>query len=219
VGVLDPITQAPRPQKIIFGVFMLVVVAVLGYFLVIAPAGVERDSLWQQNEDLKTKLVQARADEANLRPFRAQAEALRARLDAARERLPNEKEIPTLYRQLTDIAFEAGLQVALFAPKPQEEREVVIEVPIQIVAETGYHQLGAFFDRVARLTRIVSLSDFRLVGIDRPTGTLRAEITLATYLFRPEGAPPPARPGAPPAPGTPPGKAPGAARAARSEAR
>ena len=38
-------------------------------------------------------------------------------------------------------------------------------------------------------------------GIDRPTGTMRADLTLATYLFRPEGSPPArANPGAAPRP-------------------
>jgi len=74
-------------------------------------------------------------------------------------------------------------------------------VPIAVTGESTYHQLGAFLERVGKMPRIVSLGDFRLVGIDRPTGTIRAEMTLATYTFRPEGAPPPpAKPGAPAAP-------------------
>ena len=51
------------------------------------------------------------------------------------------------------------------------------------------------------MPRIVNLGDFRLAGIERPTGTVRAELTLATYLFRPEGSPPPAA--TPAAPGAP----------------
>jgi hypothetical protein len=47
----------------------------------------------------------------------------------------------------------------------------------------------------------VSLGDFRMLGIDRGPGTVRAELTLATFVFRPEGAPPPpAKPGTPAAP-------------------
>jgi len=38
-------------------------------------------------------------------------------------------------------------------------------------------------------------------GIDRTTGSVRAEMTMTTYVFRPEGAPPPdAKPGKPGAP-------------------
>jgi type IV pilus assembly protein PilO len=210
MAILDPITTAPRPQKIVAGAFGLVVIAALGYFLLISPMQTDQAALRQQNDGLRAEVFKARADEANLRPFRAQAEALRKRLAAAKERLPSEKEMPRLYRQLTDLALQSGLHVSLFAPKPPEDREDVAEVPISVSCEGGYHQFGAFFSRVSRLPRIVDLGDFRLAGIERPTGTMRGELTLATFIFRPEGAPAPAKPGspAPPAaPATQPGKA------------
>src|SRR5262249_44188361 len=132
------------------------------------------------------EVSRARADEANLRPFRVQAEALRKRLQAAKERLPSEKEMPGLYRQLTDMASQSGLQLAAFAPKPPADREDVAAVPIAMIAEGNYHQFGSFFSRVSRLPRIVDLGDFRLLGIERPTGSVRAELTLETFMFRPE---------------------------------
>jgi len=210
VGALDPIVNAPRPQKMIFGAMVLVIAGALGYFFLISGSRAERDALLEENEVRRAEVIKAKADEANLRPFRALAEALRKRLDLAKERLPSEREIPQVYRQVSDLATQSGLGVSLFQPKPAEDRDVLSEVPIAVTGESTYHQLGAFLERVGKMPRIVSLGDFRLVGIDRPTGTVRAEMTLATYTFRPEGAPPPpAKPGAPAAPrapGAPPGQ-------------
>ena len=210
MGALDPIVNAPRPQKLIFGAMVLVIVGALGYFFLISGSRAERDALLEENDVRRAEVLKAKADEANLRPFRALAEALRKRLDTAKERLPSEREIPQVYRQVSDLATQSGLGVSLFQPKPAEDRDVLSEVPIVVTAESTYHQLGAFLERVGKMPRIVSLGDFRLVGIDRPTGTVRAEMTLATYTFRPEGAPPPpAKPGAPAAPrapGAPPGQ-------------
>jgi len=201
VGALDPIVNAPRPQKLIFGAMVLVIVGALGYFFLISGSRAERDALLEENDVRRAEVLKAKADEANLRPFRALAEALRKRLDTAKERLPSEREIPQVYRQVSDLATQSGLGVSLFQPKPAEDRDVLSEVPIAVTGESTYHQLGAFLERVGKMPRIVSLGDFRLVGIDRPTGTIRAEMTLATYTFRPEGAPPPpAKPGAPAAP-------------------
>ena len=160
-------------------------------------------------------MAKARVEEAGLRTFRAQADALRRRLELAKGRLPSEREIPGLYRQVSDLALQAGLAVALFAPKPPEDKDTVTEIPIAVSAEGTYHQLGGFFSRIGRIPRIVNLGDFRLAGVERPTGTLRAELTLATYLFRPEGsAPRPGTSGAPaPASPLPTGRpAPGATR-------
>ncbi len=210
MGALDSIVNAPRPQKLIFGTMVIVILGALGYFVLISGSRVERDALLQESDVRRAEVLKARADEANLRPFRAQAEALRKRLETAKERLPSEREIPQVYRQVSDLAARSGLGVSLFQPKPAADRDVLSEVPIVVTAECTYHQLGAFLERVGKMPRIVSLGDFRLIGIDRPTGTLRAEMTLATYTFRPEGAPPaPAKPGAPPAPrapGAPPGQ-------------
>ena len=201
MGALDPIVNAPRPQKLIFGAMVLVIVGALGYFFLISGSRAERDALLEENDVRRAEVLKAKADEANLRPFRALAEALRKRLDTAKERLPSEREIPQVYRQVSDLATQSGLGVSLFQPKPAEDRDVLSEVPIVVTAESTYHQLGAFLERVGKMPRIVSLGDFRLLGIDRPTGTVRAEMTLATYTFRPEGAPPPpAKPGAPAAP-------------------
>ena len=204
MGALDPIVNAPRPQKMIFGAMVLVIAGALGYFFLISGTRAERDALLEENEVRRLEVIKAKADEANLRPFRALAEALRKRLDLAKERLPSEREIPQVYRQVSDLATQSGLGVSLFHPKPAEDRDVLSEVPIAVTGESTYHQLGAFLERVGKMPRIVSLGDFRLVGIDRPTGTIRAEMTLATYTFRPEGAPPPpAKPGAPAAPPRP----------------
>ena len=194
----ETIAQAPRPQKIIFGVVILVVLLAGGYFLLLSPKMVEVDGLRQQRAAKETEMLQSRALAASLARFKQEAEALRAKLETAKERLPSEKEIPGLYRQVSDLAYQAGMAVSLFQPREPATKDFYQEVPISVSAEAGYHQLGTFLDRIARLPRIVNLTDVKITGISRPTGTIRADLTLATYVFRPEGAPPPAAPGARP---------------------
>jgi Tfp pilus assembly protein PilO len=196
MALLDPIRNAPTPQKVVVGVLALVLLGALGYFGVIAPRRAEHTAARTLYESTEREVTRARAEEQSLRPFRREAEALRKRLQAARSRLPNEKEMPALYRQITDLAQQAGLSVSLFQPRAPEERDVVAEVPITFTSEGTYHQFGGFFSRVGQLARIVTLGDFRMSGIERPTGTVRGDLVLATYIFRAEGAPPPARPGA-----------------------
>src|SRR5215470_2082053 len=176
---------------------LLVIVGALGYFFLISGSRADRDALLEENEVRRAEVLKARADEANLRPFRIRAEVLRKQLEQAKERLPSEREIPQVYRQVSDLATQSGLGVSLFQPKAPEDRDVLSEVPIAVTAESTYHQLGAFFQRVSEMPRIVALGEFRMLGVDKGPGTVRAEMTLATYTFRPEGAPPPpAKPGA-----------------------
>ena len=195
----DVFTAAPRPQKIVAGLFGLFILAALGYFI-ISPNTTEREALRQRLDGLQAEVAKARVEEASLRAFRAQAEALKRRLEVAKVRLPSEREIPALYRQVSDLAHQSGLAVALFAPKPAEDRQNVTEIPISLTAEGTFHQLGSFLSRVGRIPRIVNLNEFRLAGIERQTGTLRADLMLATYLFRPDAPPPQTAATAPAAP-------------------
>ena len=183
------ITQAPRAQKLIIGLALLIIVVVGGYFLLLQPKMAHVESLRVESVKVQTEVTQNRALAANLSRFRGEASILRARLEAAQERLPSEREMPGLYRQLHNLAQQTGLTLVLFQPREMRQEDVYAEVPINISAETGYHQLGTFFDRVSRLPRLVSLREMKLQGVEKGPGTIRADLVLATYLFRPEGAP------------------------------
>lgn len=204
------ITQAPRPQKIAFGLIFLLILVGGGYFFLLSPKMAAVANLRQQRVSKELELQQNRVMAASLARFKQEALALRERLETAKERLPSQKEIPGLYRQVSDMAHQTGLAVSLFQPKEPSQKDLYEEVPISITAETGYHQLGNFFERLSKLPRIVNLRDMKLTGISRPTGTVKADLILATYVFRPEGAPPPppppgAKPAPPPRPAPPPG--------------
>lgn len=190
----EAITNAPRPQKIVLGVMFLAIIGGGGYFLVLSPKLADVDGLRGRNAALQDEVRKNRAIALSLAGFRQEAIRLRERLEVAKERLPSEKEIPTLYRQISDLAFQAGLTVSLFQPKEPLPKDIYSEVPISVSAEAGFHQVGSFFERLGRLRRIVTLTDIKLQGIERPTGAVKADLTLATYLFRPEGAVPPAPP-------------------------
>src|SRR2546428_12698564 len=166
MGAFDSIVNAPEPRKVACGPMVLIMLGALSYFLLISPAATDRDGLQQQNEVLRAEVLKARADEANLRPFRAQAEALRKRLETAKERLPSEREIPRLYRQVSDLASQAGLGVALFQPKNPEDRDVLTEVPTPLPLQGRYHQLGPFFEKLVTLPPYVSLNTFNFPGHD-----------------------------------------------------
>jgi type IV pilus assembly protein PilO len=215
MALLDPIVNAPRPQKIILGCVPLVVIFALGWFLLVSPKQMERDGKGARLQDLQGQVTKAQADEANLRQIRIQAEALAKRLEAAKERLPSERELPRLYRQITDLAAQSQVQVALFQVKRAEERSVYQEIPITLNAESPYHKLGVFFERLGRLPRVVTLEDFRLLQNDKPTGSVRAELVLSTYVIRAEPAAPAGAPATPPAAAPPPAPAPPAAPGAK----
>ena len=111
-------------------------------------------------------------------------------------KLPTDREMPPLYRTVSDLAFQAGLAVMLFQPRDAQVRDYYAQIPITITAEGGYHELATFFDRLSALPRVVNVDTWKVTGIARSRQPMRADLTLATYQYRPVGAPPAPKPGA-----------------------
>src|SRR5262249_3647084 len=78
---------------------------------------------------------------------------------------------------------------AIFQPREARVQESYTEIPIGVTAEGTYHQFEAFLARVAALPRMVSVRTFTMTAVERPAASLRAEMTLATYVYRPASAP------------------------------
>src|SRR5512145_1026242 len=192
--IFDPIVNAPRPQKLVAGVLGAVVIAAAAYFLLLAPVQAEVTQLRAQLTSLQSEIARSRAIVADLLKYRREVAELEARLNALKERLPGEKEIPTLYRTVSDAATASGLGVSLFQPRPPVVRDYYSEIPISLNAEAGYHQIGEFFERVAKLARVVNITEIKFNGLNRPRVPVRAELVLATYMYRPVGAPPAPKP-------------------------
>jgi type IV pilus assembly protein PilO len=197
-AIFDPIVNAPRWQRALLGVIGLVPLLVGGYLFLISPIQTRIAGLTAERASLQRELTESRRIVADLERFRREVAELEQRIDVVKDRLPTEKDMPPLYRTLSDGAFQAGLGVSLFQPKEPRVGEYYSEIPIAVAAEGGYHQFGAFFERVAGLPRVVNVIEWRLSGLSKGKGTLvKADLTLATYMYRPVGSPPAAKPGTP----------------------
>lgn len=185
----NPIVNAPKPQKIVLGVMGLAIIGAAAYFLLISPLETKVAQLRTQEASLQRELVQNRAIAADLARFRKEVMELEARINAVKERLPTERELPTLYRTLSDAGTEAGLAVSLFQPREAQIKDYYAEIPIVVNAEGSYHRFGEFLERVARLARVVTVREMKLSRGTRPGSPVRMELTLATYQYRPVGSP------------------------------
>jgi type IV pilus assembly protein PilO len=191
---LQNFVDGPRLPKVVLGVLGLVALAALGYFFLISPIQLRIEALVQRKAKVTAEVNQARAQVAEIERFRRELAELDKRLVLLQDRLPSEKETPTLYRALSSAAEQAGLGVSLFQPKESRPKDVVNEIPIVFSAEGNYHQLAKFFERVAGLPRVVTVNDFKMSGLAKSKNPMKADMTLATYMYRSGDAAVPAAP-------------------------
>ena len=190
-AIFDPIVNARKPQKFLLGFFGLAIIGAAAYVLLISPLEAKVAQLRTQEAALKRDLAQSRAIVADLAKYRMEAVELEAKINTLKEKLPSEREMPLLYRTLSDAGTQAGLAVSLFQPREALVRDYYAEIPITVNADGAYHRLGEFFERVAKLPRVVTVKELKLSVGNRPGYPVRAELMLATYQYRPVGAPKP----------------------------
>jgi type IV pilus assembly protein PilO len=209
-ALIDPLITAPQWLKLMLGGIALGGLGAICYFFAISPVESRVATLRAQRAAQQQEIAQMRAMAAELPRVRREAAEVERQLEVAKAKLPTEREMPALYRTLSDAAVQAGLAVALFQPQGPRTRDFYNEIPISLVAEGGYHELGDFVGRVATLPRATTIGELKLTGakadasrpgppavtdatkgVKRP---VRAEITLLTFVYRPVGSPPAPKP-------------------------
>jgi type IV pilus assembly protein PilO len=134
-----------------------------------------------------------------LQEFQREVQILEAKLETLKRILPPEKETPDLMRRVQYLAAQSSLAVKRFTPGNVVAKEFYQEYPINLDVDGTYHNLGAFFDRVSRLSRLVNVGNIRIKTNQAPTigKTINASVIAVTYVYVETPEPPPPPPGAP----------------------
>ena len=101
---------------------------------------------------------------------------------SAMKALPEKEEIPSLLTSISRSGQDVGLEFLEFTPKAEVRKEFYAEIPVSIKVQGGYHDLAIFFDKVARLSRIVNIKNISM-GRGKGGQELNTSCTAVTYKF------------------------------------
>jgi type IV pilus assembly protein PilO len=183
--LLDRYTRLPRSQRLLLVGLGYLVICVVFFFSLVSPTLAEIDSARAVRTELTTKRNQVRTRAENRASFEAELEGLASQLKKALKELPDDREIPVLLSEIDGHARKSGLDVRRFQPLPEVLHEYFAEVPVQLVMDGSFHEIGIFFDRVRKMSRIVSVQDIEMsdpVESGSET-TLKVSAQAVTYRF------------------------------------
>ncbi len=175
----------PMYVKVILALAPGVIIAALVIFLFIVPKNKEIKALdlkiAAQENGIATD--QAKADKLPQLTF--ENERLRNRLNELKLQLPEEKEVSTLLKQVSDLCIRAGMKVGLWRPEQRKTHTsgIVYEIPVKVELSGTYHNLGYFFSSLTKLNRIVNISDIRLSDPKPEKGISTEKITFVATTF------------------------------------
>jgi type IV pilus assembly protein PilO len=182
------------------------------YYLYTSGLRAETATINEQVIALQQKNEAAKIATQKISEFRSLFASKQAEYDELKVLLPEEQEITNVLQGLQDSARDSQLTVMRFSPKDASQQDFVMAKAVEVEVDSNFNSLRAFFDKMAKLQRIVSISDFSLKQLAKqsPSKTLHAQFLLTAYYASPEnlnninapvlgpdGKPLPAKPGAP----------------------
>jgi type IV pilus assembly protein PilO len=176
------IEKLSKIQRILIfsGVFVLII-AIFIFFLY-KPKLTEISKLKKESGTLEKKLVVAKKNAANLEKFQKMMEEAEVQFKTAMQALPEKEEIPSLLTSISRSGQDVGLEFLEFTPKTEVRKEFYAEIPVAMNVVGGYHELAIFFDKVARLSRIVNIKNISM-GRVKGSQQLNTSCTAVTYKF------------------------------------
>jgi len=117
---------------------------------------------------------------------------LRKKLVGYEKALSREKELPMLLESLSGMAEKSDVKILTITPrdtgrrrqKGTEEKSVYQEIPIGITAQSGYHQLGSFINRLENGQRYMQVSNIKVNPGEPDSGRHKVEFVVCAYTFQ-----------------------------------
>lgn len=134
----------------------------------------------QNNEqELKQTFETKQKKAANLKALQDQMKEMQQSFGDMLRQLPNKTEIAGLIVDISQTGLAAGLQFDLFKPQKEQPSEFYAELPINIVVNGTYHQLGEFISGIASLPRIVTTHNIKIVRQKGKKGEVSDQLQMS----------------------------------------
>ncbi|MFN8625440.1 MAG: type 4a pilus biogenesis protein PilO [Candidatus Binatia bacterium] len=183
--LLERIFELPARQRMLILVGGVALVFLAYAYFLYWPLSADIAARERQRDDLVHDRTRKLALVANLDRARADVARLNGDLRAALAQLPDTKEIPDLLSSISSLGRESGLEIIQFKQRPEQFEDFYAAVPVDILVRGAYTQVAAFFDKVARMARIVNVTNVAIKGAAKADGdVVPLDTSCAAVTFR-----------------------------------
>ncbi len=186
MNIVDEILKRNPAVKVLILVFIVLTVIGAYWKVFYQPLKAEVDAMEPQLNQLKADLSAKRAIVAEKDKYEAELEETRRELIIALKQLPDKSEIPSLLENISALGKESGLEFQLFRPKAEVQKNFYADIPVDIKVQGQYKDIVNFFDKVANMPRIVTISNIVMASPKADsTGAmiLSTSCNATTYKF------------------------------------
>ncbi len=170
----------PLMGRIAVWIIAAIAVLVVVYFFYIQAMQNSLKAEAQKEQTLKNSFQQKVFQAATLDQHVDLMQQMETDFEFLVAQLPKKTQVPGLLDDIDERGRESGLKILSIKLQSEQEGEFYVTLPIEIVVEGSYHNLGNFVSGIASMPRIVTLHDFAVSKGSNPSN-LKMTITAKTY--------------------------------------
>jgi type IV pilus assembly protein PilO len=159
--------------------------------------------------EIQAQVVEKGRLAAQKEKYEKEVNALRETLKVALAKLPDQREIPGLLYAVAQAGKDSGIDFLLFEPRqsemkppeqkpvdkkpadakgtpPKQEEKFYDEIPVKVTVTGGFHSTVVFFEKVAKLPRIINIEEITMTEGKDVKGRgrhLTTSCLIKTYMF------------------------------------
>ncbi len=179
------INTASTAMKVFLSVAPAIVISALAVILLIMPKYKEIQRLSGEITKQENEMSIDQVKAAKLSTLKTEYEKKKKRLDELKLKLPEEKEVSRLLKDVSDRSIHSGLKIISWKPESRRDHPsgIVYEIPVAVELSGSYHNLGVFFSSLTKLDRIVNISDIKIVDPKPERNTAIDRISFKATTF------------------------------------
>lgn len=168
---------------------VLLAVPLSSYWLVFRPQNSEIAQARREIEHKRQMLDKLREATAQNEDLQRANDDIKKGIEAIEARLPTNKEVDAIVRQVSDLAEEAGLQAPVLKSEKPVSAALYMEQPLKMELMGDFKGFYEFLLKLEQLPRITRVPAMKVARADGEDGHMKAEFTLSIY-FQEEGEKP-----------------------------
>jgi type IV pilus assembly protein PilO len=137
----------------------------------------------QRLEQLQSDIRRGAAIEAKLPEFEKEIANLQKKLEDLLQILPSEPETGELLKWVKNLTDQSNLELNRFDPGALRPVEFYREFPINMDVVGDYHDLGVFFDRISKYSRIINVDNVQIGSNTGGKGSIHSTFTATTFVY------------------------------------
>lgn len=185
-ALFEQVEKIKMPYRVLIFVGTIAILTGLFIYFLYLPKADEIEKTNRTIASLKQKLNRAKIRAKNLNKFEQEFALVDGQFQEALKLLPNEKEIPSLLRNITQLGSDSALEFQLFSPRKERPGDFYMEIPVALVVSGSYHNVAVFFDKVGQMERIVNILNVNMKPVKPRSTKLITTCDAVTYRFKGE---------------------------------